>query len=588
MKDKDPGYYTFALNSSVHVQLVAFDLYDYGGRVSRPRAMEPPECPVCLQSYDGACTIPRVLTCGHTACESCLLTLPQKFPLTIRCPACTVLVKYPPQGPTFLPKNIDLLRLIDPTSPKPLKNRKNSQTVQEFDFIPRTWSNEFYTFWKQHVLPNDAVLLEAKAEEDCGFCFGCLRENQSQRVSLVKLGSLSGDDDSVFKYSYLIRVMNCLSGMRVELRDELDLILRTASRQTKFCRVLGLWGDMEDGFLCLVCERLNEIERLRFLRNRDGLCNDGFSSFALIGMEICEALISLNKQGFTAGCLGFSCFSFDHFGNLYIDLNDVLVMGRRLTKSAAEVGCVGGRICDKEVRLFLNDFLESNVFFSPEVLYELFKKEGILVECGESRYSVGYGSDVWPVACILLSLLIGEQFTKELVDYIRCVSTKASDDNIGCLGTYMAWMKKVTYLMENKFGSEFVSLQLMFCQCLNFDPACRPLLTNVWKCIRELIIKPEFDKMIQFDGLVNSDNESHCLVIGQLSCLPKERLETEDKDELLGAENIDGADVDRAREAGVVKDLVDGLSKGNVKFKDLQGHRDCVTGLATGGMDFKQ
>ncbi|KAK9945882.1 hypothetical protein M0R45_011373 [Rubus argutus] len=41
--------------------------------------MEPPElpeCPVCLQNYDGESTIPRVLACGHSACEVCLVKLP--------------------------------------------------------------------------------------------------------------------------------------------------------------------------------------------------------------------------------------------------------------------------------------------------------------------------------------------------------------------------------------------------------------------------------------------------------------------------------------------------------------------------------
>src|ERR1044072_3809656 len=71
--------------------------------------MELPECPVCLESYDDAVAIPRVLSCGPTVCEPCLAELHQRYPNTIRCPACTRLVKY--QGPSSLPKNIDLLRL---------------------------------------------------------------------------------------------------------------------------------------------------------------------------------------------------------------------------------------------------------------------------------------------------------------------------------------------------------------------------------------------------------------------------------------------------------------------------------------------
>lgn len=579
---------------------MAFTCTTAFSRVSSPSARdfavavltmeELPECPVCLQSYDGACTIPRVLTCGHTACETCLLKIPQKFPQTIRCPACTVLVKYPPQGPSFLPKNIDLLRLVEPSSSKSRENPKNSHHVPEFDFIPHSWSDEFYSFWKQFILPNDAVLVEEKSKEESGFRLGCLKERESQRVSLVKVGSLfssGGDDDAVFKYSYFARVMNCLSGMRAEERDELGLILKAASKEIKFCRVLGLWGDMEDGFLCLVCERLNQIEKLGLFRDGDGFSENGLPSFAVMGMEICEALIGLNKQGLNTGCLALTCFNFDSFGHLYVDLNDVLAVGRRVAKSVAKVGSVGGKICDKDVKAFLSDLLASNVFLSPEVLYDLFKKEGIRVERVES--SVGYGSDVWSLACILLSILFGKEFTNELVDYIRGVNKKASEDNsLDCLRMHMAWTEKVIYLLENKFGSEFVSLQKKFCQCLNFDPGSRPLLTNVWKCIRELIVKPEIDKMIRMDEMVSLENQGHCLVLGKLCWLPKGILEIAERDDSLGAENRDGADIDQGGEATVVKDLVEGLSDGNVKFKEMQGHRDCVTGLAVGGTDVKQ
>ena len=57
--------------------------------------MEPPECPVCLQSFDERDAIHRVLSCGHSVCQTCLAELPQPYPDTIRFPTCTQLVKYP-------------------------------------------------------------------------------------------------------------------------------------------------------------------------------------------------------------------------------------------------------------------------------------------------------------------------------------------------------------------------------------------------------------------------------------------------------------------------------------------------------------
>ncbi|KAJ6762211.1 hypothetical protein OIU74_024826 [Salix koriyanagi] len=165
---------------------------------------ELPECPVCLSTYDGECTIPRVLPCGHTTCESCLKNIPQKYPLTIRCPACTQLVKYPSQqGPSSLPKNIDLLRLIqqlqDHNPQKPNNKIQIDKPVlaQDFDFF---------------VSPLcDDVFVEDKERG-----YGLLKEgNKKVKVKLFKVGNdgglLSGKvKGCVFKLSYVAKVFLAL------------------------------------------------------------------------------------------------------------------------------------------------------------------------------------------------------------------------------------------------------------------------------------------------------------------------------------------------------------------------------------------
>ena len=54
----------------------------------------------------------------------------------------------------------------------------------------------------------------------------------------------------------------------------------------------------------------------------------------------------------------------------------------------------------------------------------------------------------------------------------------------------------------------------------------------------------------------------------KICLLSKERTETQEKDESHGNETNGAAD------------MVNGLTEGSIKSKDLQGHLDCVTGLA--------
>ena len=71
------------------------------------------ECPVCCESFDGHDVSPRLLSCGHSFCTSCLerlLAADDK----ITCPTCRVEVNVPQAGVAGLPKNWALLSLIAP------------------------------------------------------------------------------------------------------------------------------------------------------------------------------------------------------------------------------------------------------------------------------------------------------------------------------------------------------------------------------------------------------------------------------------------------------------------------------------------
>ncbi|KAJ9166701.1 hypothetical protein P3X46_021411 [Hevea brasiliensis] len=546
-----------------------------------------PECPVCLQTYDGEYTIPRVLACGHTTCESCLKSLPQKYPQTIRCPACTQLVKFPSQGPSFLPKNIDLLRLIPTTSqlqnpPKPHNKAQNDLQHHhlQVDSVSRLWSDEFYATWKNWVLPNDGVLVEEKRNG-----FGCLKED-NRKVRFFKLAGVSlpvNGSGSVFKLSYDAWIMNCLYGMREEVREQLSLILKICSKNSRICKVYGLWADLEHGVLYLVCERLSGVlDQLPQFEN--GLTENGLSSFAMMGMEMCEAVIASHLEGLCMGCLSLSCFELDDFGHVNLSLSEVLVTGRAVHEVIMEAGSDGRRICDKEIGKLVSESYKRGAFLSPEMLFEILKKDAIEVECVNFRYPVVHSSDVWSLTCILLRFLIGKQFTEELVDYVDHFISKSSEENsLDCSVLYMGLMEKVRAMIGGKVGEECESLQKILCRCLNFDPGSRPLVIDLWKCVREFVIKLQFDTMLRLDRTVHEKSKGHCLALGEFSLVPKKILEIHNKDEVLRADNSSTENPDQVEGVRVDKDFVDGILEGKVKLKNMQGHLDCVTGLAVGG-----
>ncbi|KAF8411738.1 hypothetical protein HHK36_004296 [Tetracentron sinense] len=580
--------------------------------------MELPECPVCLQVYNNEETIPRVLSCGHSACEACLTLLPQRFPNTIRCPACNQLVLYPPHphGPSALPKNIDLLRFIHQQHPFPNPNPNSSQPLKTINptssqpqFLPRLWSEDFYSNWKDWILPMDSVSVEEMSDDLCSVFQGritsfsspspirlsCFRENQM--VSLVRVASsFLSDPASAFNFSYVARIMEALNRMDERGRDELGSIVRALSRQFRVCKVYGLWMNSEDGCIFLVCERFqgNLLERLNESRNGvaadlDGLTDeklnwgieDGMLGIAMAGMELFEAVIGFHSEGLVSGCLALSCFRFDDFGRIYADPNEILVTGRRVRKCIAEATSEK-RISDYlDTEVTFTNLLKTQAFVSPEVLFELLYNESIVPECGSLGFSVGYGSDVWSLACILVRILIGNPFTEELFRSLhRLFSTTSEENRSERLDLYMGWMEKVSSALGNILGTKFASLQHILCRCLSFDPESRPLVTDAWRCIRELVIKPHVDILASVKGTIAKENAVHCLILGELCHLLKE---TENKSESQEKDDSSGADVDQVGEMRVNRDLFEGMSVGTVKSIDLQGHLDCITGLAVGG-----
>ncbi|KGN65591.1 uncharacterized protein LOC101212974 isoform X1 [Cucumis sativus] len=553
--------------------------------------MEFPECPVCLQTYDGESIVPRVLSCGHSACGTCLENLPQRFPETIRCPACNVLVKFPSQGASALPKNIDLLRLCPEPNAGELVSKKSVKRSinQTHEFFPRLWSDEFYRAWKHWVLPHDAVSIERCDGVDgveklllgriCPVSDSSfpITVGEDRTVSLVRIVSLPcSNNDCLFKFSYTSMVLKCLNELKDEEKNELGLILRAGFvNGGRVCRTFGLWGNLEDGFLYLVCERRNDnlleminnwIKKLDF-RNKVCLNKDDLLSFAVIATELCDAIIAMHSLRLSTGFLSLSCFSLGVFGSVCVDINGVLVMGRTVCETVIEAVSSGSKLHMKELGMLTSNLIKKEAFVPPEVLLKLLNKEDVGLECSTTLCSVGNKCDIWSLVLVLLSLLLGKDCFEETLGSVE-------ESHSDCSAFYGSWVEKVSSCLDTKFGLGYASLKQTLCRSLDFDPENRPHVVELLRCCRELIVSSELDALASLKLGVNesgSESGDHCLVLGDLIRLPDKLIETHRDD------------MDQITEEKTTKKFVDGISVGMVKSRDMLGHRDSVTGLVIGG-----
>ena len=92
-------------------------------------ASKGPECSICLESYNDKDKCPRMLSCGHSFCSSCLERLLHGN--TIRCPTCRNPIAVP-SGVTGLSINFALLNIVD-NQPKQPAGNTGSQVCEPCD-----------------------------------------------------------------------------------------------------------------------------------------------------------------------------------------------------------------------------------------------------------------------------------------------------------------------------------------------------------------------------------------------------------------------------------------------------------------------
>lgn len=454
-----------------------------------------------------------------------------------------------------------------------------------FQFVRNSWSYEFYSKWKKWIIPKDTILVEKSSSGSYGEIFdgkvlgyfesnsgmGCVLKEE-EKVGLLKVGFFKdGSEKSKFlSYSYESRIMSVLYGMGEKERIDMASILNMSSRLCRAGKIYGFWYNDNDSCVYMVCENFNSIGLLKFFHNEEEerLSSDKISGFGIVGMEMCEILISLISEGLIIGCLDVNCFVFNDFSRVYIDLGKVLSMGRRVNKAIQR----GHK--DLEVSL-KTEVSENLVFISPEMLLKLFCKEGFELDCGKSIYEIGSGSDVWSLACLLISLIIGGSFINEMAIYVDFIVNAANDGNVySYVSLCKDWMENVETLLGCRLGSEYEPHKDLLCRCLEFDISNRPSVTELWKCLRELVLKPNFDFGISLKHEVKKEKTGHCVLLGEL-CRIAEDINKEEIDGLQQKCEIGRADVSR--------DVVEGLSGDHIECIDMKGHLDCITGLAIGG-----
>lgn len=560
-------------------------------RRSAMEEAEPPECPVCLQPYAAVSTIPRVLTCGHTTCEPCLKQLPNPFPNAIRCTVCTLLVKFP-NSPSSLPKNLDLLHFSNVLGTRdksvtslpqpPSENGKNQPLLSPL--ILKSWSRELYCNWKKWILPEDCIRIEnlgsgndgsvvsGKVSKSFGsdYVMGCvLREKES--VSLVRVGVFAeGEEDTGFlKPSYESRIVSVLHCMKEEERNGLQVILNATNTISNVGKAFGVWCNSNDNCVYMVYEKFDFPSLMSSVLKKDDaeerLSVDEMSALGMLGMEVCEILSSLHSAGVVIGFWSLSCLSFNDFGRAFVDLSEIINAGRRMNMVALKA--------DRDLELSLRNCLldENLVLVCPETLRQLI----VNIAC-----EVGCASDVWSLGCLLVRLIVGNSLEEELRSYLHfVVNTIKEGNSCDYSGFDRRWKERIATLLKDRLGMECASLQETLCQCLEFETGNRPGLTEVWKRLRDLVIKKLlFGGILGLNQEMKKENSGYFIVLAEL-CQIVKKTSKGIVDGVQGIDENDQADAELRAD----NDIAAGVSGGRFKCIEMKGHFDCVTGLAVAG-----
>ncbi|KAK4340995.1 hypothetical protein RND71_039496 [Anisodus tanguticus] len=171
-------------------------------------------------------------------------------------------------------------------------------------------------------------------------------------------------------------------------------------------------------------------------------------------------------------------------------------------------------------------------------------------------------------------------------NYLSYLITAVRDEKgLDFVRWYVEWRQKIRTLIESRLGSEFTNMKEILLKCLEYDPENRPLVSELWKILRALVIKSELDEVKDLKQEIRMENMCNCLILGDF-CQSINKVTKQSPrytDDTSTVENVNGEEADGVGNFGADKDVVEGLSCDQVKCIDLKGHLNCITGLAVGG-----
>lgn len=416
-----------------------------------------------------------------------------------------------------------------------------------------------------------------------------LRANQL--VSLLPIAPVSplSRQTGWFCYSYTARLVEALHELEDRTRDELRFLVEASWKGRRgLCKIYGLWVNPEEesSHLYMVSETFdrNLSDVLENGRKRSASIEiaDKFLPFARIGLDLCEAVMVLHSEGIICGCLTTSCICFDGFGHCLIDLNKILLTCGRIWE------IISSHASRREVDAAA--VVNYQVYVSPETFIGLYDEDAS-GSCG--LQGTGYGSDVWSLACILIMVLTGDELlAPDVVDGWLAIIGKGMRESF--VESYASWKEKVVSKLESFLvGTQFEPMLNVLALCLSYDLHSRPKVYDVWHSIELASIKSFSICSPPLDGFQAKDTPLHCLVLERFFPLSKhsstvssieinlnicnasvtEMLESNEFDNKHPRQDINDGDLTRG---------IHGVGSHPVI---LQGHNDCVTGLAVGGTD---